>query len=93
MEGHEIRIEVFGAPVAVSRDDVAALREAAAEHAGVSSRHRDLSLVLNRALDSGSMSLSSRPELAALLSLVEESPERFAVVGDELEQAARRATG
>jgi hypothetical protein len=92
MQTDDIRIEVFGATVAASRDDVAALREAAAVHAGVSSRHRDLSLVLNRALESGSLSLS-RPELAALLALVEESPERFAAIGNELERATRRATG
>jgi hypothetical protein len=90
MASDDIRIEVFGATVLVSRADVTALREAAAAHAGISSRHRDLSLVLNRALESGTLSLT-RPELAALLAVVEESPERFAAVGEELRRAGSHA--
>jgi hypothetical protein len=88
----EIRIDVFGATVLLSRREVTALREAAAARAGVSSRHRDLSLVLNRALETGGVSLT-RPELTALFALVEEAPARFASVGGELRRAAARRDG
>jgi hypothetical protein len=88
----EIRVDVFGAAVLLPRHEVTALREAAAARAGISSRHRDLSLVLNRALETGSVSVT-RPELTALFALVEEAPERFASVGGELRDAAARRDG
>ena len=48
-----IEIDLAGKGVSVPRGVVGALAAAAAARAGVSGRHRDLSLLLNRALESG----------------------------------------
>ncbi len=47
-----VEIDLAGKVVPVPRDVVGALAAAAAARAGVSGRHRDLSLLLNRALES-----------------------------------------
>ena len=54
----------------------------------MSQRHRDLSLLLGRALESGRVSLS-RVEIRALCAVIEEeTPERFGPAGTELLRAA-----
>jgi hypothetical protein len=67
-----IELDVFGTAVDVSRDVVRRLAAAAASRAGVSSRHRELSLVLGRALDSGRASLG-RDEERTLRAVLEEN--------------------
>lgn len=86
MATKEIEIEVVGDPVAVPRDVVDALAAAAAARAGVSSRHRDLSLLLGRALHSGKVSLS-QAEARALRAVLEEERGRFGPVGAALLRA------
>jgi hypothetical protein len=76
MAAEEIELEVLGTAVAVPRDVIRRLAAAAAQHAGVSSRHRDLSLVLGRALDSGKVSLG-RGETRALRAVLEEVQDGF----------------
>ena len=67
-----IEIGVDGKVVAVPRDVVSALAAAAAARAGISEQHRALSLHLNRALESGRVSLG-RGEARALLAVLEEA--------------------
>jgi hypothetical protein len=67
-----IEIGLDGKIVAVPRDVVSALAAAAAARAGVSEQHRDLSLHLNRALESGHVRLG-RGEVRALLAVLEET--------------------
>jgi len=74
---HAIQIGLDGKVVAVPRDVVTALAAAAAARAGVSERHRDLSLRLNRALESGHVNLG-REEVRALVAVLEEEhPDRL----------------
>jgi len=55
-----IEIDLDGKIVGVPRDVVSELAAAAAARAGISERHRDLSIRLNGALESGSVSLGQR---------------------------------
>ena len=72
-----IEIGLDGKVVAVPRHVVNELAAAAAARAGVSARHRDLSLHLNRALESGSVRLGPG-EVRALVAVLEaEHPDRF----------------
>jgi hypothetical protein len=69
-EGIELNLD--GKAVNVPRDLVGSLAAAAAARAGVSARHRDLSLLLQRSLDSGRGSL--RPiEVRTLCAVLEEA--------------------
>jgi hypothetical protein len=86
---HVIQLDVFGTVVRLPRELVALLRTAAAARAGASSIHRDLSLVLDRALGSGSATLT-RGDLRALGVIGEEEPEPFAEAVRQLQEAARR---
>ena len=82
-----IEVGLDGKVVAVSRDVVSAIAAAAAARAGVSGRHRDLSLHLNRALEAGHVSLG-QGELRALVAVLEEEhPERFGSAAAELRGA------
>jgi hypothetical protein len=72
MAEEAIEIDVFGTAVDVPREVVGRLAAAAAARAGVSSRHRDLSIVLGRALASGKVSLS-RAEARTLDAVLEET--------------------
>jgi hypothetical protein len=87
MAAEEIELDLHGRPVDVPRDVVSRLAAAAAARAGVSSRHRDLSLVLGRALDSGRVTLT-RSEARALRAVLEEERSGFGAAGDELLRAA-----
>lgn len=82
-----IEIALDGKVVAVPRDVVNAIAAAAAARAGVSGRHRDLSLHLVRALDSGRANLG-RGEVRALVAVLEEMhPDRFGPEAAELLRA------
>ena len=82
-----IEIALDGKVVGVPRDVVSDLAAAAAARAGVSERHRDLSLHLNRALESGSVGLG-RGEVRALVAVLEEEHSgRFGPAAAELLRA------
>ena len=87
MAEEEIELDVHGRRVGVPRETVSRLAAAAAAQAGVSSRHRDLSLVLGRALDSGHVTLS-RGEARALRAVLEDEQAGFGAEGEELLRAA-----
>jgi hypothetical protein len=72
MSQGQIEIDLDGKVTAVPRDVVNAIAAAAAARAGVSERHRDLSLHLNRALESGQVTLGAG-EVRALVAVLEES--------------------
>jgi ABC-type amino acid transport substrate-binding protein len=87
MEDGMIEIDLDGKVVGVPRDVVSALAAAAAARANVSGRHRDLSLQLNRALESGRVSLG-QDEIRALCAVLEEEhPDRFGPAAAELLRA------
>jgi hypothetical protein len=67
----EIELDIDGKVVRVSREAVSEIAVAAAARAGVSARHRDLSILLSRALESGRGSLD-RGEVRALCAVLEE---------------------
>jgi hypothetical protein len=87
MSEEEIEIDVRGRLVRVPREVVTGLAAAAAARAGISSRHRDLSLLLKRALDSGRVSLS-RAEVHALRAVLEEAGHGYGAKGEALLRAA-----
>src|SRR6266516_2953092 len=64
-----IEIDLDGKVVGVPRDVVSELAAAAAARAGISERHRELSLSLNGALESGSVSLG-QGEVRALVAVL-----------------------
>jgi len=82
-----IEIGLDGKVVGVPRDVVSELAAAAAARAGVSERHRDLSLHLNRALESGRVSLGRGDAWALVAVLEEEHPDRFGSAAAELRGA------
>jgi hypothetical protein len=82
-----VEIDLDGKAVPVPRDVVEALAAAAAARASISGRHRDLSLLLHRALESGRAALE-QADVRALCALLEEGrPDRFGPAGDELLRA------
>jgi len=83
-----IEIDLDGRAVSVPREVVSAIAAAAAARAGVSERHRDLSLHLNRALETGRVSLG-RGEVRVLVAVLEEEhPDRFGPAAAELLRGA-----
>ena len=82
-----IEIGLDGNIVAVPRDVVSALAAAAAAHAGVSERHRDLSLHLSSALESGRVNLGHGEIRALVAVLEEEHPDHFGPAAAELRRA------
>lgn len=85
-----IHLDLCGELVEVPPDVVRTLAAAAAARAGVSSRHRDLSILLGRALESGKVSLS-RAEVRTLRAVLEEQQGAFGPAGDELLRASATA--
>jgi hypothetical protein len=82
-----VEVGLDGKVVVVPRDVVNAIAAAAAARAGVSERHRDLSLHLNRALQSGRVTLEQTEVRALVAVLEEEHPERFGPAAAELRRA------
>ncbi|HKB92619.1 MAG TPA: hypothetical protein VKC62_00105 [Gaiellaceae bacterium] len=87
MQEEMIEIDLAGTVVAVPRGVVTDLAAAAAARAGVSGRHRDLSLHLGRALESGRVSLGPGEVRALVAVLEEEHPGRFGPAAAELLRA------
>ena len=81
-----IEIGLDGKVVAVPREVVSALAAAAAAHAGISERHRELSLHLSRALHSGRARLD-QGEVRALVAVLEEEHPDLGPAAAELRQA------
>jgi len=90
MAEEEIEIDVRGEFVRVPREVVTGLAAAAAARAHISLRHRDLSLLLGRALESGRVTLS-RAESRALRAILEEKRSGYGAAGEELLRAASEA--
>jgi hypothetical protein len=82
-----IEIDLDGKAVRVPHEVVSGLAAAAAARAGVSARHRDLSLLLGRALHSGRARLGQGEVRALYAVLEEEHPDRFGPAGAELLRA------
>ncbi len=82
-----IEIDLDGKVVIVPRDVVSDLAAAAAARAGVSERHRELSLHLNRALETGRVSLERGPMLALVAVIEQEQDGRFGPAAAELLRA------
>jgi hypothetical protein len=79
-----IEIDLDGKVVEVPRDVISALAAAAAARARISDRHRELSLRLGGALESGRVSLE-RGEVRALVAVLEEN--HFGPAAAELRRA------
>lgn len=87
MSEETIELCLDGKAVAVPSELVRALAAAAAARAGVSARHRDLSLLLGRALETGQTTLG-RGEIRALCAVLEEEhPDRLGPAAAELLRA------
>jgi hypothetical protein len=87
MADETIEIDLDGKVVGVPRDVVGALAAAAAARAHASARHRDLSLQLAHALESGRVSLGQNEIRALCAVLEEEHPDRFGPAAAELLRA------
>jgi hypothetical protein len=87
MQEETVELDLDGKVVAVPREVVAAIAAAAAARAGVSERHRDLSLQLNHALESGRVSLARGDVRALVAVLEEEHPDHFGPAAAELLRA------
>jgi len=86
-EADAIELDLDGKAVSAPRELVRALAAAAAARAGVSARHRDLSLLLGRALELGRATLG-RSEIRALCAVLEEEhPDRLGPAAAELLRA------
>ena len=83
----EIELSLDGKVIPVPGEVVSAIAAAAAGLAGVSQRHRDLSLVLGRALESGRGRLGQGEVRALVAVLEEEHPDRFGPAAAELLRA------
>jgi hypothetical protein len=84
MNQETIELDLDGKVVPVPREVVSALAAAAAGRAGISSRHRELSLVLGHALQTRRARLG-REELRALCAVLEEEhAEGFGPVAAEI---------
>jgi hypothetical protein len=84
----QIELDLDGTAVAVPREVVSGLAAAAAARAGVSAQHRDLSLLLGRALEEGRVILGQGEVRALCAVLEEEQPDRYGPAVAELRRAA-----
>jgi hypothetical protein len=85
-----IRVDLCGETVHLEQALVVELRDAAAARAGTSSRHHDLSLLLNRSLTTGSLTLR-RSKLRTLIRLALSLPEHVHPAARRLQQGTWRA--
>jgi hypothetical protein len=83
----QIELDLDGKVIPVPGEIVSEIAAAAAARAGVSQRHRELSLHLNRALDSGHVTLGQAHIRALVAVLEEEHPERFGPAAAELRRS------
>ena len=84
MAQEQIELDLDGKVIPVPGEVVNELAAAAAARAGISQRHRDLSLILGRALDSGRARLGQGEVLALVAVLEEEHLGRFGPAAAEL---------
>ena len=84
MAQEQIELDLDGKVVPVPGEIVSEIAAAAAARAGVSERHRDLSLILGRALESGRARLGQGELRALVVVLEEEHPERFGPAAAQL---------
>lgn len=87
MAQEQIELDLDGKVIPVPGEVVCEIAAAAAARAGISQRHRDLSLVLGRALESG-QGLLGQGEVRALVAVLEEEHlDRFGPAAAELLRA------
>ena len=87
MAQQQIHLDLDGKALSVPGEVVSAIAAAAAARAGISERHRELSLLLGRALESGHARLG-QPEVRALVAVLEEEdPDRLGPAAGELLRA------
>jgi hypothetical protein len=86
-----ITLDLAGRQVRLARAIAQILRDAAVRRAGSSSSQRDLSLVLSRAIESGSLIALQRSEIRALLELLESGQVTSSAETAELLARARDA--
>jgi hypothetical protein len=84
MAKETIELDLDGKTVPVPRELVSALAAAAAARAGISARHRDLSLLLGRALETGQASLGQDEIRALCVVLGDDQLDGFGPAGAEL---------
>ena len=84
MAQEQIELDLDGRLIPVPGEVVSEIASAAAARAGISQRHRDLSLILGRALESGQARLGQVEVRALVAVLEEEHPERFGPAAAEL---------
>jgi hypothetical protein len=84
MAQEQIELDLDGKVIPVPGEVVSEIAAAAAARAGVSQRHRELSLHLHRSLESGKVSLGQAEVRALVAVLEEEHPERFGPTAAEL---------
>ena len=88
MAQEQIELDLDGRLIPVPGEVVSEIAAAAAARAGVSRRHRELSLHLNRALESGRVSLGQAEVRALVAVLEEEHPGGFGPAAAELRRLA-----
>jgi hypothetical protein len=82
-----IELDLAGKVVPVPREVVSGIAAAAAARAGLSARHRELSILLGGALESGRATLGNGEIRALCAVLEEEHPDRFGPAAAELLRA------
>ena len=87
MAQEHIELDLDGKVIPLPGEVVSEIASAAAARAGISQRHRDLSLVLGRALESGEGRLGQADVRALVAVLEEEHPDRFGPAAAELLRA------
>jgi|1185.fasta_scaffold1396113_1 hypothetical protein len=87
MAQEQVRLELDGKVIPIPGEVVSEIAAAAAARASVSRRHRELSLLLGRALEFGQARLGKGDLRALVVVIEEEHPERFGPAVAELLQA------
>ena len=87
-----VRVDLFGSVLSIERELVIDLRNAAAARAGVSSRFRDLSLVLDRSLTTGTL-IPRRHEFRLMIRLAAGGTERLHALARDLQRAGDERSG
>ena len=77
-----VELDILGATVSASKEAIARVRDLAAAQAGRSASARDLSLVLERALNARSKVALQRGETRALLDLIDQEDPDLAALAE-----------